>query len=152
MRCETIRVFCAEKWHDLILHCSGTTGSNSWVAQMVKQTVKNLPEMQETWVPSVGWEDPLVKGMAVHSSILAWRITWTEEPGGLQSIGSQTVRHNWISNTHTQDLPEIHCWEKIIAGGEQWEGWGIMEFQISIGASLWWYIVQMYQSWNFQHD
>ena len=49
---------------------------------MVAQTGKNLPAMQETWVPSLGQEDPLEKGMATHSSILAWRIPWTEEPGG----------------------------------------------------------------------
>ena len=53
--------------------------------------VKNLPAMQETWVPSLGQEDPLEKEMAIHSSILAWRIPWTEEPGGLQSTGSQRV-------------------------------------------------------------
>ena len=56
--------------------------------------VKNLPEVQEMRVRFVGQEDPLEKGMATHSSILAWRIPWTEEPGGLQSIGSQRVRHN----------------------------------------------------------
>ena len=50
---------------------------------LVAQTVKNLPAMQETQVWSIGWEDPLEKGMATHSSILAWRIPWTEEPGGL---------------------------------------------------------------------
>ena len=53
------------------------------------QMVKNLPAMQETWVQSLGQEDPLEKGMATHSSILAWRISWTEEPGRLQSMGSQ---------------------------------------------------------------
>ena len=53
------------------------------------QSVKNLPAMQETGVPSLGWEDPLEKEMAIHSSILAWEIPWTEEPGGLQSMGSQ---------------------------------------------------------------
>ena len=58
------------------------------------QIVKNLPAMQETWVPSLGQEDPLEKGMATHSSTLAWRILWTEEPGGLQSTGSQRVRHD----------------------------------------------------------
>ena len=52
--------------------------------------VKNLPAMQETWVRSLGQEDPLEKGMPTHSSILAWRILWTEEPGGLQSMGSQS--------------------------------------------------------------
>ena len=58
------------------------------------QKVKNLPAMRETWVRSLSWEDSLEKGMATHSSILAWRIPWTEEPGGLQSMGSQRVRHD----------------------------------------------------------
>ena len=58
------------------------------------QTVKNLPEMPETWVQSLGQEDPLEKGMATHSSTLAWRIPWTEESGGLQSIGSQRVGYD----------------------------------------------------------
>ena len=55
------------------------------------QLVKNLPVMQETQVPTLGWEDPLEKGMATHSRILAWRIPWTEEPGGLQSMGLQEL-------------------------------------------------------------
>ena len=58
------------------------------------QTVKNLPAMKETWVRFLGQEDLLEKEMATPSSILAWRISWTKEPGGLQSLGSQTVRHN----------------------------------------------------------
>ena len=58
------------------------------------QNVKNLPVMQETCARSLGWEDPLEKGMAIHSNILAWRIPWTEEPGKLQSMGSQKVGHN----------------------------------------------------------
>ena len=61
------------------------------------QTVKNPPAMQETWVRSQGWEDPLEKGMATHSSILAWEIPWTEEPGRVQSMASQRVRHNSVS-------------------------------------------------------
>ena len=56
--------------------------------------VKHLPTMQETQVLSLGWEDPLEKEMAAHSSILAWKIPWMEEPGGLQSTGSQRVGHN----------------------------------------------------------
>ena len=56
--------------------------------------VKNLPAMQETQVQSLTWKDPLEKGMATHSSVLAWRIPWTEEPGGLQSMGSQRVGHD----------------------------------------------------------
>ena len=58
---------------------------------LVAQMVKNLPAMWETWVQSLGWEDPLEEGMATHSSILAWRIPWAEELGRLQSIGSQKV-------------------------------------------------------------
>ena len=58
------------------------------------QLVKNLPAMQGTRVESLGWKDPLEKGMVIHSSILAWSIPWTEEPGGLESMGSQRVRHN----------------------------------------------------------
>ena len=60
----------------------------------VAQMVKNLPAMQETQVCSLGWEDPLEKGMAIHFTILAWKVPWTEEPGGLQSVGSKRVRHN----------------------------------------------------------
>ena len=66
---------------------------------MVTQMVKNLPALQETWVRSLGWEDPLEEGMATHSSTLAWRIPWTEEPGRLQSIGLQRVGCNWATFT-----------------------------------------------------
>ena len=60
-------------------------------ASLVAQLVKNLPAVQETWVQFLGQEDALEKEMATHSSILAWRIPWTEEPGGLQSMGSQEL-------------------------------------------------------------
>ena len=63
-------------------------------APLVAQTVKHLPAVQETRVQSLVWEDPLEKEMAAHSRILTWRISWTEEPGGLQFVGSQRVRHN----------------------------------------------------------
>ena len=63
-------------------------------ASLVAQLVKNLPAVQETQVQSLGWEDPLEKEMAMHSSILSWKISWTEEPSGLQSMGSQRVGHN----------------------------------------------------------
>ena len=59
-------------------------------ASLVAQMVKNLPAMQQTWVQSLGWEDPLKKGMATHSGILAWRIPWMEEPGGLRSMQLQS--------------------------------------------------------------
>ena len=60
-------------------------------ASLIAQLVKNFPAMQETWVRFLGWEDPLEKETATHSSILAWKIPWTEEPGRLQSIGSQEL-------------------------------------------------------------
>ena len=71
-------------------------------ASLVAQMVKNLPAMQETQVWSLDWEDLLEKGMTTHSSILAQRTPWTEEPGGLQFMGSQRVRLDWANNTHTQ--------------------------------------------------
>ena len=64
------------------------------MTSLVAQTVKHLPTMWETWVRSLGREDPLEKEMAAHSNILAWKIPWTEEPGWLQSMGSQRVRHD----------------------------------------------------------
>ena len=69
----------------IVLSLSGTF--------LVAQTVKRLPTMQETWVQSLGWEDPLEKEMATHSSILAWKIPWTEEPGRLQSV--RGVAKSW---------------------------------------------------------
>ena len=65
----------------------------SW-ASLVAQSVKNPPAMHEIWIRSLGWEDPLEEGMATHSSLLAWRILWTEEPGRLQSMGSQRAGHD----------------------------------------------------------
>ena len=70
-------------------------------SSLVAQIVKNMPVMQETWIWSLGQEDPLKKGMATHSSILAWRVSWTEEPGRLQSVESQRIGHNWATNTST---------------------------------------------------
>ena len=68
-----------------------TSSGSVLLGTLVAQMVKNLPAVQETWVRSLGWEDPLEKEMATHSRILAWRIPWTEEPGGLQSLGLQGV-------------------------------------------------------------
>ena len=81
-------------------------------ASLVAQTVKNLPAMQETQVQSLNWEDPLEKGIATHSSILAWRISWAEESGGLQSMGlqSQTLlftQYRPWSNAFFHDHPEM---------------------------------------------
>ena len=67
---------------------------------LVAQLVKNLPAVQETWVWSLAWKDPLEKEMATHSSILTWRIPWTEEPGGIQSMRSQRVGHDCATSFH----------------------------------------------------
>ena len=83
-------------YHDVV----SIDPSTAW-ASLVAQTVKNLPAMQETWVWSVCQEYLLEKGMATHSSILTWRIPWTEEPGRLPSMGLQEVRHNWVTNIFT---------------------------------------------------
>ena len=66
--------------------------------------VKNLPAVQETCIQSLGWENPLEKRMATHSSIVAWRIPRTEEPGKLQSMGSQRIRHEWATNAFTLNI------------------------------------------------
>ena len=78
----------------------------SW-ASLLAQMVKNLPAMWKTWVQSLGWEDTLEKGTATHSSILAWRILWTEEPRRLQSMGSQRVGHDFPTFTFTSHSPYI---------------------------------------------
>ena len=82
--------------------------------------VKRLPPMQETWVQSLGWEDPREKEMATHSSILVWKIPWTEEPARLQSMGSQRVGHDWVTSLftftvlHSQQLVESENAELLI--------------------------------------
>ena len=77
---------------------------NIW-ASLVAQTLKNLPAVQETWVQSLGLEDPLEKGKATHSSVLAGRIPWIEEPGRLQSLVSKRVRHDWTTeHTHIHEI------------------------------------------------
>ena len=73
---------------------------NSRTASLVAQTVKYLPAVWKTQVRSLGWEDPLVKELATHSSTLAWKIPWTKEPGRLQSMGSQRVGHDWVTSLY----------------------------------------------------
>ena len=82
-------------------------------ASLVAQMVKNLPAAWETWFWSLGWDDPLEKGMATHSSILGWRIPWKEEPGRLQSKGSQRVGHDWATFTFSVGLDESQAGIKI---------------------------------------
>ena len=100
-------------------------------ASLVAQMVKNLSAMQETWVLSLCWENPLEKAMVTHSSIFSWRIPWTEEPGELQSMGSQIVGHNWVTNTFTFPiLSLVHDKGMYIS---------VLSFNMSIS--------QIYQNW-----
>ena len=91
-------------------HCNLALLSLLLRVSLVAQMVKHLPAMRETRVRSLGWEDPLEKEMATHSSILAWEIPWTEDPGRLQSMGSQRVGHDWATSL---------SWRKKV----KW-GWG----------------------------
>ena len=92
--CVCLCVCVACVYHSFFIH-----SSVHW-ASLIAQLVKNLPAMPETWVRFLGQEDPLEKEMAIYSSILAWRIPWTEEPGGLQSMGSQESDTTWRLNCH----------------------------------------------------
>ena len=76
-------------------------------ASLVAQMVNNLPAVQETQAQSLGQDDPREKEMAMHSRILAWRIPWTKEPGGLQSMGSQRVGHNWVTKHSHRETNQI---------------------------------------------
>ena len=81
--------------HSLLCFTWGFTENYSpGRASLVAQRLKHLPAMRETWIQSLGWEDPLEKDMATHSSILAWKVPWTEKPDRLQTIGLQRVRHD----------------------------------------------------------
>ena len=103
---------------------SDATEQLNW-AELVAQTVKNLPPMQETWVQSLGREDPLVKGMATHSSILFWKIPWTEEPVGLQSLGSQKSRF-----LKCVSILAMFCFKIVLAI------WGCLRFRINFRMSF----------------
>ena len=91
--------FSWQSWFQVVTH-------PSWHS-LVAQRLKHLPAMRETWFRSLGWEDPLEKEMATHSSILAWRIPWMEEPSGLQSTGSQTVCHDWETSLSLSLCKEV---------------------------------------------
>ena len=101
-RCTSVRTHVSSHWGLVGRRLGRSLERRHWSSPpwWLRQ-LKNLPSMQETWVWSLGWEDPLEKGMATHSSILAWRIPWAEEPSSLQSMGSQRDGHNWANNTHT---------------------------------------------------
>ena len=90
-------------------------------ASLVAQMVKTLPTMWEIPVQILSQEDPREKRMATHSNILAWRIPWTEEPGGLQSMGLQRIRHDWATYTHTHTHSHsIYSYYKILHIFSMW--------------------------------
>ena len=91
-----------EVWHDWVTE-------PNWTEVLLAQTVKCLPIMRETRFPSLGREDPLEKEMATHSSIISWKTPWTEEPGRLQSIGSQRVRHDWATSLSLSPKGHLVC-------------------------------------------
>ena len=100
MNCFVSGLYILFPWSIFLFTCQ----YHNILASLVAQTVKNPPAMQETWVQSLGLEDLLEKDMVIHSSILAWRILWTQEPGGLQSIRLQKVGHDWATNIYTHTI------------------------------------------------
>ena len=95
-----------EAWHAAVHGVSKRVDTTEWLnnsyyTHLMVQMVKSLPAAWETWVQSLGQEDPLEKRMATHSSTLAWRVPWTGQSGGLESMGSQRARYNWVANTFT---------------------------------------------------
>ena len=131
-----------------------STGSqrvgHDWVTSLslslVAQMVKHLSTMRETWVQSLGWEDILEKEVATHSSILAWKIPWTEEPGRLQSMGSQRVRYNWPTSLYSviNNSWPVQCTQ----GMSGW--WALTE--IMWGATRAWCTCLLYQPVEFFHE
>ena len=107
-----------ERWRQLVWfpdpqsrHLANIYVQQTSRASLVSQLVKNLPAMQETWVWPLGWEDPLEKGKATHSSILAWRIAWTEEPSGLQSmVCKESATSEWLTLSNLAQQVLIAVW------------------------------------------
>ena len=123
------------KWQEGLVHCSpwgckelemtrqlnsNDNHTGKFIGLFCSSDGKKLPAMQETWVWSLGQEDPLEKGTAIHSSILAWRIPWIEEPYWLQSVGFQRVGHDWATNPHTLhgELANVLGFPCILVGKE----------------------------------
>ena len=96
------------------------------MTSLVAQTVKRLPTMRETRVQSLGREDPLKKEIATHSSTLAWKIPWTEEPGRLQSMGSQRIGHDWATSFHFK----VRVWGML--GSDAGEGISIADRKVKV--------------------
>ena len=99
-KCETKNIGCSISDKHVLYNIENIANILYLWASLVAQRLKRLPAMWDTWVRSLGWEDPLEKEMATHSSILAWWIPWTEDPGGLQSTESQRVGKDWATSLH----------------------------------------------------
>ena len=95
--------------------CEGGSG-----ASLVGQTVKNPPAMRETWVQSLGWEDPLERGKATHSSILAWRIPWTVHSMGLQRDMTERLSMAWSGGSHPSEVLQDVKWQHQVRGPSCW--------------------------------
>ena len=125
-------------------------------ASLAAQMVKNLPAMQETWVPSLGQEDPLKKRMAICSSILAWRIPWTEEPGGLQSMALQRASHDWVTKHACMNLPlqeSNHMLLHLLTFNIPWEssGWRAeMKFSVLWKTGRTSLQIDIFKSWFYE--
>ena len=91
-------------WHSAQIILGVNKDEVGFPGGSVANILPAMQELQETWVQSLGQEDPLEEGMATHSSIVSWRIPWTEEPGGLQTTGAQRVRYDWSNLIHTREL------------------------------------------------
>ena len=119
-----------------------------WWATLMAQMVKNLTALQETWVWSLGQEEPLKKGMSTHSSILAWRIQGTEEPGGLQFIALQRVRHNWVTSTSLLNhMPSLMLSDSLGGGVRNHTTFGIYVpiVQHKFSFYLWYNYIKIYR-------
>ena len=118
-RILSMSVCIAVEWTSLQVVCTIIQFCVTWEASLVAQTVKSLCAMQETRIRSLGWEDPLEKETAAHSSILAWKIPWTMEPGRLQSMGSQRVGHDsatsltWSHNKKANEVWTIQLFHRL---------------------------------------
>ena len=118
------------------------------VRALVAQRLKHLPPMQEARVWSLGWEDPLEKEIVTHSSILAWRIPWTEEPGRLQSTGSQRVGHNWATSPHFKSSGETRClnaWVWVISAPTLW---AVCYLQWNVLSLHYWNWITVLKTWS----
>ena len=117
-------------------------------ASLVAQTVKGLPAMRETWVQFLGREDPLEKEMAIPSSTLAWKIPWTEEPGRLQSMGSQRVGHDWATSLIHYPLVTMYYAEHQALGSYLWTKQTIIPDPRELALCIYDHLTFFFNKWN----